>query len=388
MHEPLITSLLDTDLYKFTMMQCIWHHFKEVNVSYHLQFRKPIDLKAIASQVEVELAHLCQLQFSEEELTYLQSLPYFKADYIDFLRGFRLNKAHVHLQSGDQLDLRLQGPWVETILFEIPLLAILAETYYRTHFPEASLEEGKKKLQEKITYLQNPDYAGFTFCEFGTRRRFSKTWQDILLTTLKTALPSHFTGTSNVYFAKQLGLRPIGTMAHEFLQACQVLAPQIETSQAYALRLWLKEYPHALGIALTDVLTTDLFLKEFDYDLATRYAGLRHDSGDPFVWGEKAIEHYRALGIDPETKMLVFSDRLTLPKATAIYAHFKGKIQTYFGIGTTLTNDVGYDPLDIVIKMTHTNDKPVIKISDTPGKLVCEDKAYLGYIKKVFHLEK
>lgn len=385
MGEPIITSLLDTDLYKFTMMQCLWHQYPQTQVEYHFKCRKPVPLSSLKDEIIYQISHLCSLILNDQELKFLQTLPFIKSDFIDFLSTFRLNQNHIHVSTDNNLTITIQGPWVNTILFEVPILAIVNETYYRQHYPQ-TVKEGQKRLQQKIEFLKNK-YADFRFSDFGTRRRFSHAWQHELLKILKTALPQQFIGTSNVYFAMLLNLNPIGTMAHEFLQAFQVLAPNLRGSQKFALNVWYQEYQGALGIALTDVLTMDIFLQEFDQDLAQRYDGLRQDSGDPIEWGEKALKHYRSLGIDPRTKKFVFSDGLTIPTAVKIYEHFKDKVQLYFGIGTNLTNDVGYPPIDIVIKMTHMNHHPVIKISDSPGKIICEDEKYLQYVKSVFDIK-
>jgi len=387
MHEPLITSLLDTDLYKFTMMQCVWHHFPSCEVEYRFQCRKPVDLTGIIPQLQENIAQFCKLQLTETECQYLQTLPFIKPDFMAFLKNFSLDPSQIRIQKNNQLEIIIKGPWFATILFEVPVLAMVSELYYRLHYPELTFDSARELLQEKIHYVKQQTLPGFTFSDFGTRRRFSKAWQKELLTTLQAQLPHQFAGTSNILFAQQLKLPPIGTMAHEFLQACQVLAPDIRGSQKFALQVWLQEYPHSLGIALTDVLTMDVFLQEFDKDLATRFRGLRQDSGDPIIWGEKALRHYQRFGIDAKTKTFVFSNGLTVPKAVQIYQHFKDQVNVTFGIGTNLTNDVGVPALDIVLKMVAANGQPVIKISDSPGKVISIDENRLNYIKDVFHIQ-
>ena len=382
---PIITSLLDTDLYKVTMMQCVFHHYPRTEVVYRFKCRKPVNLSPYLGAIQEQILELCRLRFSDSDLTYLSSLPYFKPDFIEFLRNFSLDERHVEVTHNDNLDIKIQGPWVNTILFEVPLLAIVCETFYANQ-DSPNLHQGRENLQKKIDFLKNNHYSDFRFSDFGTRRRFSKQWQEEVLSTFSQEVPTQFIGTSNVHFAKQMKLKPIGTMAHEFLQAFQILAPSLKGSQTFALNLWRKEYHDKLGIALTDVLTMDVFLEEFTPDLAHHYAGLRQDSGDPIMWGEKALEFYQSLGIDPKTKIFVFSDNLNMNKAAKIFDHFKGRVQIQFGIGTNLTNDVGYSPLDIVIKMTHANQQPVVKISDSAGKTISEDDHYLAHVKKVFHL--
>jgi nicotinate phosphoribosyltransferase len=382
-----IPSLLDTDLYKLTMMQCIMHQFPDVPVGYRLILRKPIDLRPCSSHIQSQIHALCQLRFQESELGYLESLGYFKADFLDYLRTFSLPEKAITLSDDNAtLSLKIEGSWKETILFEVPLLAILSEAYYRQHVLHPDYDEGKRRLQSKIDYIKS-QAPGIHFSEFGTRRRFSHAWQKTVIETLQQELPNAFIGTSNVYFAKHFNLRPMGTMAHEFLQACQVLAPHIQGSQRFALQAWLKEYPDALGIALTDSLTLDVFLSEFDKTLAQRYEGLRQDSGDPIQWGEKVLAHYRTLGIDPSNKTFVFSDNLNAEKASAIYHHFKKSCHPIFGIGTNLTNDLGYASIDIVLKMIHTHHLPVIKITDSPGKTVCDDPSYLEKVKTIFNIK-
>lgn len=387
MQNAIITSLLDTDLYKFTMMQCVWHQFPDAQVVYRFKSRKPLDLKPYIGAIKEQINQLCSLRLTAAELQYLASLPFFKVDFLRFLQDFQLNPEHVQIQIQDKVDITIQGPWLQTILFEIPLLAIVSECFYQQAFANHTLTLARANLQNKIALIKQQAPQGFNFSEFGTRRRYSKSWQEELLYLLKAALPEQLVGTSNVLFAKNLALRPIGTMAHEFLQACQVLSGDIKGSQAFALETWLKEYQGALSIALTDVLTFDIFLSEFNQTLAEQYAGLRQDSGDPLLWGDKAIKHYESLGINPRTKTFIFSDALTFPKAFEIFSYFKGRVQTSFGIGTHLTNDVGLAPLDIVIKMIYTNHQPVIKISDSPGKIICEDENHLQRVKQLFSLE-
>lgn len=385
MAEPIITSLLDTDLYKLTMMQCIMHQFPNTQVEYRFKSRKAVNLKPYWAAIENEIRSLCQLKLSDSELTYLRTLPFFKADFIDFLATFSLQEKYVHLDAQEEFTLIIKGPWVATILFEVPLLAIISEVYYRENYPDEDFSLASEKLVSKIAQVK--EYPQLRFSDFGTRRRFSKQWQEAVIKTLHQSLPEAFIGTSNVYFAKAFNLQPIGTMAHEFLQACQVLAPQIQGSQAFALRAWLIEYPQDLSIALTDVLTMDVFLTEFDTHLANRFQGLRQDSGDPIEWGNKALQHYERLGIDARQKTFVFSDSLTISKAIEIAKYFAHKCTSLFGIGTHLTNDVGHPSLDIVIKMTHTNQQPVIKVSDSKGKMVCENPYLYQRVKEIFKLK-
>ena len=205
--------------------------------------------------------------------------------------------------------------------------------------------------------------------------------------TLQREVPRFFKGTSNVYLAHRLGLVAIGTMAHEYLQSYQALDVRLRDFQKAALEDWVQEYRGDLGIALTDVVGMDAFLADFDLYFAKLFDGLRHDSGDPFVWGEKALAHYAPLRIDAHTKRLVFSGGLDLDKAFTIYRRFADRTQLGFGIGTNLSNDVGLTPLNIVMKLVRCNAQPVAKLSDSPGKTLCSDQTFLAYLRQVFNVK-
>lgn len=388
MTQGIITSLLDTDLYKLTMMQCIFHQLKPIEVEYAFYCRKPVSLGKIAEQLKTEINHLCSLRFSSNELHYLSTLPYFKQDFIDFLSGFQLQPRHILIDTHDNLQINVKGNWLDTILFEVPLLAIISEIYYQQQFPAHTLEIGRQHLQAKINLLSaQPDLAGFSLTDFGTRRRYSKLWQQEVIKTLQTRVPQYFSGTSNLYFAKLFHLTPIGTMAHEYLQAFQAISSDLQHAQTLALQRWQQEYQQQLSIALTDVLGVDQFLKEFTPELSRSYAGLRHDSGDPFAWVDKVLHHYQTLDINSQDKTLVFSDSLTMQTAIDIYRYVKRRAKTTFGIGTHLTNDVGLTPLDIVIKMTKANGVAVIKYPDSKGKTICVDPARLNLLKTTLQLD-
>ena len=208
-----------------------------------------------------------------------------------------------------------------------------------------------------------------------------------MITSLAKELKDNLIGTSNVYFAKMLNLKPIGTMAHEYLQACQSLGPRLIYSEQFALERWAREYRGELGIALSDVYGIDAFLRDFDLYFCKLFDGVRHDSGDPFEWGEKVIRHYQKLGIDPKTKAFVFSDALDFKLALDLFHRFKDRVNVRFGIGTFLTNDLGHAPIQIVIKMIECNGHPVAKVSDSPGKTMCRDDSYLAYLKEVFQIK-
>ena len=209
----------------------------------------------------------------------------------------------------------------------------------------------------------------------------------VLSAKLGTGALGQLAGTSNVYFAMTLGLTPLGTMAHEYLQACQSLGPRLRDSQVFGFESWAREYRGDLGIALSDVYGIEPFLRDFDLYFCKLFDGARHDSGDPFAWGERMIAHYKAMRVDPKTKILIFSDGLTVPKTIELYQQFNGRCQLAFGIGTNLTNDLGYEPLQIVIKMVECNGQPVAKLSDTPSKNMCTDEKYLAYLRQVFDIQ-
>lgn len=388
----IITTLLDTDLYKLTMMQAVFHHFPTTRVEYRFTCRTPgVDFSAALGDIQHALRSLCGLAFTEDELNYLATLPYIKKDFLNYLSTFRLSEHDLKLEeiNGD-LDLTITGSWLSTILFEVPLLAIISECYFKIDQPDPDWNACHERLWSNIDRVRQTDAEklGFTFSDFGTRRRFSRSWHEHLIRTLHQELPDHFTGTSNVDLARRLGLTPIGTMAHEWVMAAQALGPDLRDSQSFALDLWLREYRGDLGIALSDTLGFDAFLRDFDMYFAKAYDGCRHDSGDPFSWGDRLIEHYRGLGIDPRCKRAIFSDGLTVERAIDIARYFKDRIGVSFGIGTHLTNDVSGNAIQIVIKMTRCQDSPVAKLSDSPGKHMCTDEKHLNHLTHLFKGER
>ena len=389
-----ITSLLDTDLYKFTMMQAVLHQFPGAQVSYKFKCRTTgVKLAPYVDEIRAEIRSLCKLQFTEQELDWMRALRFIKSDFVDFLGLFRLNEKYIDvvaLPSGE-IDIRIHGPWLHTILFEIPVLAIVNEVYFRNTQPVPDYVEGRQRLDTKIAQLQEADLGDLKIADYGSRRRFSKAWHEEVLRVLTSRLGSgatgRFAGTSNALFAMKLGLTPLGTMAHEYLQACQALGPRLRDSQVFGFETWAREYRGDLGIALSDVYGIEPFLRDFDMYFCKLFDGARHDSGDPFTWGERMIEHYKSNRVDPLTKTLIFSDGLTVPSTIELYQRFRGRCQLAFGIGTNLTNDLGYEPLQIVIKMVECNGQPVAKLSDTPSKNMCEDTNYLAYLRQVFDIE-
>lgn len=389
----IINSLLDTDLYKFTMMQAVLHQFPGAQVAYKFKCRTPgVKLAPYVDEIRAEIQSLCKLQFTEQELSVVRAMRFIKSDFVDFLGLFKLNEKYITvtaLPSGE-IDIQIKGPWLHTILFEIPVLSIVNEVYFRQTQPQPDFEEGRRRLTIKIEQLNAADLSDLKIADYGTRRRFSKAWQQEVLQTLVSGLGTlpagRFTGTSNVLFASSMGLTPLGTMAHEYLQACQALGPRLRDSQVFGFETWAREYRGDLGIALSDVYGVEPFLRDFDMYFCKLFDGARHDSGDPFTWGERMIEHYKNNRVDPLTKTLIFSDGLTVPRTIELYKRFHGRCQLAFGIGTNLTNDLGYEPLQIVIKMVECNGQPVAKLSDTPSKNMCEDTNYLTYLRQVFDI--
>ncbi|MGE6473808.1 nicotinate phosphoribosyltransferase [Psychrobacter sp. NPDC078631] len=401
-YAPIITSLLDNDLYKFTMLQAMLHQFPQTHGVYRFRCRNNKDaaypLADIQKDLEQQLDSLCELRFLPDELEYLRSLRFIRSDFVDYLELFKLKRRFITVSTDDKgrLFIDIEGPMIQAMFFEVFVLAIVNELYFNALSNDSVIEEGQRRLDAKVALLHQyaeeqtqygQDTPPFIIADFGTRRRFSRRWQAHVVETLHKAEPKIVGGTSNVYLAKQLGMTPIGTMAHEFMQAFQALDVRLRDSQKAALEAWVHEYRGDLGIALTDVVGMDAFLRDFDLYFAKLFDGLRHDSGDPYIWGDKAIAHYDKLKIDPKTKILTFSDGLNLEKAWELHQYFKGRIRTSFGIGTNLTNDMGITPINIVLKLVECNGQPVAKLSDSPGKTMINNDTYLAYLRQVFEVD-
>jgi nicotinate phosphoribosyltransferase len=407
--EPVFRSLLETDLYKFTMWQAMLHGTPSAQAEYRFVCRNDpaFPLRDLETEVNRQLDALCELRFTASELDYLRGLRFIKSDFVDFLALFRFQRHFISAYAdGEALVIVARGPLVHVTAFEIFVLGIVNELYFRRlvrlqanqlgqsedAVRDAVIEEGRARLAGKIELLRSsaPSLASkrnpFEFFDFGLRRRFSGAWHDEVVGTLAREVPQYFKGTSNVWLARKYGLVPIGTMAHEYLQSFQASGVRLRDHQKAALEAWVQEYRGDLGIALTDVVGMNAFLRDFDLYFAKLFDGLRHDSGDPVVWGEKALDHYRKLRIDPQTKRLVFSDGLDVPRAIALHDHFSDRTQCGFGIGTNLTNDLGIRPLNIVMKIVRCNGQPVAKLSDSPGKTLCDDQTFIAYLKQVFGL--
>jgi len=385
----IIQSLLDNDLYKFTMMQAFHHNFPEAQSKHKFILRsKGVNLLPYKKQIEEEIEHMCSLSFKPEELEFLSSLGFMKPDYLDFLEDLKLKTRGMKItEESGNLAITYEGSLVQKILFEVPLMAIISEAYLRDKInKEEAYKTGFKKIKEKVGKLEKVGHF-IKFADFGTRRRFSREWHDLVVSTFKELAPDNFVGTSNLYLAMKHGLKPIGTMAHEWVQAGQALNKvQLKSSQKYMFETWVREYRGDLGILLTDTIGMSAFLKDFDKYFAKLYDGCRHDSGSPYEWGDQLINHYKSFDIDPMTKTAVFSDGLNFDKMIEIDQHFHRRISTSYGIGTNVTNDVGVSPLSMVIKLVGLNGNAVAKISDEPAKAICEDPEFLSYLKKVYHV--
>ena len=387
----IINSLLETDMYKFSMGQTIFHQFTSYKTTWTFKCRnKDVHFsEEMVEEIRQQIAAFCGLRFTEEELDYLDNITWIKGSHVDFLRLWqpRYEEFTITTDAPCGLSIEAAGTWLNTTMYEIPILAIVNEVYFRmTYDYDELLEQFKTRLSQKVEMLEKNKYRLNTFSEFGLRRRLSAQAQEIAveaLTNLKDT-DSKFIGTSNVYLAKKYNLKPIGTMAHEWImctgQGNHKHNPAY--SNWYALDAWVKEYGILNGIALTDTITTDCFLRDFQLTYATLFSGVRHDSGDPYEWGEKMIAHYKKLGIDPGTKTLLFSDSLDFEKATQIYDHFKDKVQVAFGIGTFISNDTNVPALNIVMKTTKCNGMDVAKISDIVGKGMCKNPDYVDYLNR------
>ncbi len=389
--DRIINSLLETDAYKFSMGQAIYHQFSDYKTTWDFKCRNT-DVhftKEMVEEIKRQIRMYCELRFNEDELEYLNSIKWIKGSYVDFLRLWepRYEDFEIGTDAECGLTIEAKGTWLNTSMYEIPTLAIVNETYFRMAYDyDELLESFKEKLNDKVKKLESGEFDLGAFSEFGMRRRLSGEAQDLAVGTLAKASigSSKFVGTSNVYLAKKHGITPVGTMAHEWImcvgQGNHKHNPAF--SNWFALDAWVKEYGVLNGIALTDAITTDCFLKDFQLTYATLFSGVRHDSGDPYEWGDKMIAHYKSLGIDPLTKTLLFSDSLDFERATKIKKYFEGKTKTAFGIGTYIANDTKVPPLNIIMKTTACNGMDVAKLSDVESKGMCKNPDYIHYLKR------
>ncbi|MBQ7668418.1 MAG: nicotinate phosphoribosyltransferase [Clostridia bacterium] len=383
---PIVVSLLDTDLYKFNMDQVIFHKHPDLCGQYYFKCRNDgiKFTKEMVDEINEQIDYLCTLRLQKEELDYLRSIRFIKNDYVEFLRLWHPIRDYVsvNLSENGELSIVVDGPLFSAMQFEIYLLEIVNEVYFRMSYDyETLVKSAEEKLDAKVKALNDGTYT-FKFAEFGCRRRLSREWQDTVVRRFVKETNS-CVGTSNVYLAMKYNVTPIGTYAHEFVQMYQGIdSIPLAYTNHYAMQDWYDEYKGDNGTALTDTITTDLFLLDFNRAMVNNYTGVRHDSGDPYVWGEKIINHYNSYGVDPKTKVLLFSDNLNFDKAQKIYDYFCDKVKVAFGIGTFCSNDTCEEPLNIVIKLQYVNGRPVAKLSDTVGKAMCKDDEYLEYLKR------
>lgn len=384
--DPIVISLLDTDLYKFNMDQVIFHKHTDLCGEYYFRCRSEgvRFTREMLDEINAQIDHLCTLRFRKEELDYLRSIRFIKNDYVEFLRLWHPIRDYVEtgLTDSGELTIVVRGPLFSAMQFEIYLLEIVNEVYFRLRYDySVLLASAQEKLDQKIRDFQSGKYT-FRFAEFGCRRRLSREWEDVVVRRLAQET-ENCVGTSNVYLAMKYNLTPIGTYAHEFVQMYQGIdSIPLAYTNHYALEDWYDEYRGDNGTALTDTITTDLFLLDFNRAMVNNFTGVRHDSGDPYAWGEKMIDHYKRYGVDPRTKLLLFSDSLDFDRAQALYDHFKDRAKVSFGIGTFCSNDTCEKALNIVIKLQTVNGRAVAKLSDTPGKAMCRDADYLEYLKR------
>lgn len=392
-------SLLDTDFYKLTMLQSIFHSYPGAWVKYSFKWRNwekmnlHITLDEFISILNDKIEQFCSLQFTRQEIQFLETIPYIKKDFIEFLKLYKPNRDYIRAYSKstvskrNELVIDIEGPWVIVEPYEVPILSRVTGTYMENcgHYKMNLLQEGRRRLDSKLGYLSTVirNDQPFRFSDFSTRRRSFFDFQEEMIQTCMDRVPNFFVGTSNVYFAMKYGLKAIGTMAHEYVQAHQNLGHKLKDSQAAAFDTWAREYRGDLGIALSDTLGFDAFLIDFDKYFAKLFDGCRHDSGDPIEWGERLIKHYEYFGIDPKTKSLIFSDGLNFETAVDLFRRFHTRTNVGFGIGTYLGNDMGIEAPQVVIKMVECNGEPVAKISDNPAKGMCMDKEYLSHLNDV-----
>ena len=400
--EPIIQTPMENDAYKFSMGQCIFHQFNSYRTKWTFRCRNK-DVKFtrdMVNEINAQIDHFCTLRFTKEELEWLEYyLPWIHRDYLDYLRLWQPRREEIVVGTDNDyndcgLSIEAEGTWLNTSMYEIPILAIVNEVYFAFKYGEGKkLAECSNRLRDNITKLVgtcvDTGICGgeIVFSEFGLRRRYSRYFQNVLLDILchekrNGTLPG-FVGTSNVRLARDCGVKAVGTQAHEFImcvgQGNHKHNPAY--SNWYAMDAWVREYGVLNGVALTDTLGTDVFLKDFGLTYATLFSGVRHDSGDPKVWGDKIIDHYQELGIDPKTKTLLFSDSLNFDKALDLFKYFTNRCKVAFGIGTFLSNPLD-DALNIVMKVTECNGYPVAKLSDVEGKGMCLDEEYINYLKR------
>ena len=379
----MIYSLLDTDLYKLTMQQAILKLYPDIEVEYIFKNRgNHIIGNHLLKILQNEVKKLSKVTLSDEEKNFLRSLNLFSEEYIIYLCNFSFdpNQLVFDLDSNNQMTLKIKGSWKDAILWEVPLMALISEIYFK-NFETDWINEQYDFYDKTISKRETLTYNKVLHADFGTRRRRSFSIQDDVINILEKS--PYFVGTSNVHFAMKYGLKPIGTMAHEWIMGISALS-SLRYANRSALYKWQKVYEGDLGIALTDTFGTNAFFRDFDKFLSKLYDGVRHDSGCPFEFGEKVIKHYEKYKIDPKSKNIIFSDGLNVEKAVELKKYFSNKIKVSFGIGTNFTSDFETNkPLNMVIKLYNVDNVHVVKLSEELGKEIGEKDA-LKVAKWVF----
>lgn len=393
--KPIINSLLETDQYKLNMNDVICRKFNDYTTTWCFKCRNE-DVHftpEMTAEIREQVDHYCTLRFNRDEIKWLEkNLPWLSKGYLNHLvdwtpkrEEIKINEGNIQAYNDCGLAIEASGTWLNTSMYEIAILAIVNEVYYAfTYGVGAKDIEFQKRTIQKFEDLKNGKYNLGAFAEFGLRRRLNGEMQDWLIKYCVDQKISGFVGTSNVYLAKKYGCKPIGTCAHELIQCIGQATPGHDPaySNYYAMKAWTDCFGVKNGTWLPDTVTTDCFLLDFDDKYATLFSGVRHDSGDPITWGEKILAHYKKLGIDPTTKTLLFSDSLNFEKATEIKKYFEGRCKISFGIGTYLANDTDVPALNIVMKVTKCNGRPVAKLSDADGKSMSRDPQYVDYLKR------
>jgi len=379
MHNVRLNSILDNDFYKITMQNAVVKLFPGSIVKYEFinrgkhQFPEGFD-----AALREAVNKMAELKLTKEEKRFMaRTCPYIDLPYLDFLEGYHYDPSEVKIhQEGSELSVTVEGLWYRTILWEVPLLALISELHYEmNHMERDSNEVVMSKTLEKADALAK---LGVNFAEFGTRRRHSHKVQNLVMEALMQKKDSTFIGTSNVHFAMKYGVKPIGTHAHEWFMF-HAAEYGFKMANELALEHWVDVYRGDLGVALSDTYTTDVFFQQFDKKFAKLFDGVRHDSGDPLEFADKTIAHYQKHGINPLFKYIIFSDGLNLEKVEEITKYCSGKIGISFGIGTNLTNDVGLKPMNIVMKLIGVQAPnkeliPTVKLSDEHGKYTGDPK--------------
>lgn len=372
-------SILDNDFYKITMQCAVVKLFSNEKVKYQFINRGRHHFpEGFDEELRKSVEEMAKLKLTKEEKKFLQeTCPYLDLPYIDFLEGYRYDPSEVKIeQNGNDISVTVEGLWYRTILWEVPLLALISELHYKMNHMER--DSNKVIIANTLQKAKKLDELGVTFAEFGTRRRHSYDVHNLVVESLIKDNNSNFIGTSNVHFAMKYGVKPIGTHAHEWFMF-HAAEYGFKMANVLALEHWVDVYRGDLGVALSDTYTTDVFFQQFDKKFAKLFDGVRHDSGDPLEFADKTIAHYEKNGINPLFKYIIFSDGLNLEKVEEITNYCRGKIGISFGIGTNLTNDVGLKPMNIVMKLIAVkgiNNEwiPTVKLSDEHGKYTGEPK--------------